>query len=66
MTRDELLDRIEAAAATTLGGSVSNPRYFAEMFAGTFAANPSREQIALEELAAASERIAARIHPEGF
>lgn len=58
--REALLDRAEQAAQRCRGGSVSNPRYFAEMLAGCAAANWRDEQIALEEVAAALERIARR------
>jgi hypothetical protein len=56
--REHLLDRIEASAKRCAGGSVSNPRYFAEMLAGCLAANPTNDVIALEVLSDAVDEIA--------
>jgi hypothetical protein len=58
--REQTLDEIERLVATTRGASCGNPRYFAEMFAGTMSANPTDEAIALDEIAEAVRRIARR------
>jgi hypothetical protein len=58
MDREALLDEIERAAKRCRGGSVSNPRYFGEMFAGCVSANSTDESIALVALLAAVEQIA--------
>lgn len=57
---EELLTEIELLVESCSGASCSNPRYFASMFAGTMSCTQRTEEIALEELRNAVERIELR------